>query len=472
MGTTGRCARTLAGDADQAGPRPSRAAVFAPPAGRGGAASDSPFSPQMISAGAGIAGKSAQLPGSPAYASTSSANTSASVPARLSISQPGDRCGSCPAIHQQDPVPRQRRGVPGEFRSAAPSRVQPGRGLVAAAGTGRAGPAHLIRPHLYRHPYRLPGVPIGRAIPLSLAVDYVRWGGAADGGSGRRDGRRRGRPRAHAGVARRPRAGDRGAEGRVRARSADQGRTRRAGRSGAGREDLRRAGRADRRLPACPGRVRADPPAGPGPAPATGQGGRRVGRLPGPRGRRRVGQLHPRSGRPRRRSLLGWPDGPVGPMGRNRGSVDLVVRGGHFSAATTLWQAVAAPAGAGRPRPRPRTARWHRPWLGSPRPPGRPDLRRSAGSQLTAWSAMSFWTGYPGAPKGTSGTGCRVTGHPRPSASLDPTYVVFNLAPACGRHRRLRCAARRRAPPPHPRSTGARPPGSRTAPQLPSHDLD
>jgi hypothetical protein len=59
----------------------------------------------MISAGAGIAGKSAQLPGSPGHASTSSANISASVPARLSISQPGDRRGSCPAIHQQDPVP-------------------------------------------------------------------------------------------------------------------------------------------------------------------------------------------------------------------------------------------------------------------------------------------------------------------------------------------------------------------------------
>ena len=35
------------------------ASVFAPPAGRGGTASGSPFSPQMISAGARIAGKSA-----------------------------------------------------------------------------------------------------------------------------------------------------------------------------------------------------------------------------------------------------------------------------------------------------------------------------------------------------------------------------------------------------------------------------
>jgi hypothetical protein len=109
------------------------------------------------------------------------------------------------------------------------------------------------------------------------------------------------------------------------------------------------------------------------------------------------------------------------------GVVGLVVRGDHLSAAATLWQAVAAPAGAGRPRPRRRTARWRRPWLGSPRPPGRPDLRRSAGSQLTAWSAMSFWAGYPGAPKRTSGTGCRVTGHPRPSASLDPTRA-YHLA--------------------------------------------
>jgi hypothetical protein len=48
-----------------------------------------------------------------------------------------------------------------------------------------------------------------------------------------------------------------------------------------------------------------------------------------------------------------------------------------------------------------------------PRPPRRPDLRRPAGSQLTAWSAGSFWAEFPGGPKGTSGTGCRVTGHPR-----------------------------------------------------------
>jgi hypothetical protein len=99
------------------------------------------------------------------------------------------------------------------------------------------------------------------------------------------------------------------------------------------------------------------PPRGRG----AGQGGRPVGRLPGPRGRRRVGQLDPRSGRPRRRSPLGWPDGPAGPIRRNRGSVDLVVRSDHVSAVATLWQAVAAPGGPARPRPRRRTAPWHRP---------------------------------------------------------------------------------------------------------------
>ena len=199
------------------------------------------------------------------------------------------------------------------------------------------------------------------------------------------------------------------------------------------------------------------PAAGPGPAPAAGQGGRRVGRLPGPRGRRRVGQLHPRSGRPRRRSLLGWPDGPAGPIRRNRGSVDLVVRGGHLSAAATLWHAGAAPAGAGRPRPRRRTARWHRPWLGSPRPPGRPDLRRSAGSQLTAWSAMSFWAGKPGCPEGYERYRMPCNRPPSPFSLARSNVCGFgNLAPACGRRRRLRCPARRRAPTPHPPSPSFR----------------
>jgi hypothetical protein len=78
---------------------------------------------------------------------------------------------------------------------------------------------------------------------------------------------------------------------------------------------------------------------------------------------------HEPGGRSRRRSPLGWPDAPAGPIRRNRGSVHHVVRGGRLSAAATLWQAVAAPAGAGRPRPRGRMARWQRPWLGSPRPP-------------------------------------------------------------------------------------------------------
>ena len=254
---------------------------------------------------------------------------------------------------------RQRRGVPGEFRSATPSRVQAGRGLVArTTRTRRAGPAHLIRPHPYRHPRCTcwPGNPVTLGHVLRPVGEVPPMAGPGDEMAAAAAGR--GPMRAsHADREQVIEAlKDAFAHGR-----ADQGRTRRAGRSGAGRADLRRAGRAHRRHPARPGRVRTGPPAGPGPAPAAGQGGRPVGRLPGPRGRRRVGQLHPRSGRPRRRSPLGWPDGPAGPIRRNRGSVDLVVRGGHVSAAATLWQAVAAPAGAGRRRPRRRTVPWHRP---------------------------------------------------------------------------------------------------------------
>ena len=114
-------------------------------------------------------------------------------------------------------------------------------------------------------------------------------------------------------------------------------------------------------IPPAPAAVRAGAPASHGPPPAAGQGGRRVGRLPGPRGRRRVGLLHPRSGRPGHRSPLGWPDAHAGPLRRNGGSVHLGVRGGHLGAAARFWQAVAAPAGAGRPRPRRLTAWWHRP---------------------------------------------------------------------------------------------------------------
>ena len=187
MGTTGRCGRTLAGDADQAGPRPSRAAVAAPPAGRGGASIGLPVLAADDQCGRRDSREirpAARL--AQAHASTSSAKHLGVRPGGV-VDRPGDRCGSCPAIHQQDPVPRQRRGVPGEFRSATPSRVQAGRGLVAAAGTGGAGLAHLIQPHLYRPPPSA-RCTCRRAIQLPLAVDYVRWGGAADGGSGRRDG--------------------------------------------------------------------------------------------------------------------------------------------------------------------------------------------------------------------------------------------------------------------------------------------
>ena len=51
-------------------------------------------------------------------------------------------------------------------------------------------------------------------------------------------------------------------------------------------------------IPHCrhPGRGRAGAPAGSGTPPTAGQGGRWVGQLPGHRGRRRAGRLHPRSG--------------------------------------------------------------------------------------------------------------------------------------------------------------------------------
>jgi len=79
-----------------------------------------------------------------------------------------------------------------------------------------------------------------------------RPGGGGSGRSGRRDGRRPGGSWPHPGLARRPRAGNRGAQGRVRAGSADQGRTRRASGPGAHRADLRRAGRGHCRHPGRP----------------------------------------------------------------------------------------------------------------------------------------------------------------------------------------------------------------------------
>ena len=284
-------------------------------------------------------------------------------------------------------MPRQRRGVPGESRSATPSRVQAGRGPVpGAAGTGRAGPARLIRPHLYRHPCHLAGAAAGGQ--SRYPWPWITSGGEVPAMTGPGDQMAAGRGPMRASHADREQViealKDAFAHG-----LADHRRTRRADRPGAGRPDLRRAGRAHRRPPARPGRARAAPPADPGPAPAAGQGGRRVGRLPGPRGRRRGGQLHPRSGRPRRRSPLGRPDDPAGPVRRHRGSVDLVVRGGHLRAAATPWQAAAAPAGAGRPRPRRPAARRHRPRPGSPRPPLRSGTARSRpyphGPSRPAW---------------------------------------------------------------------------------------
>ena len=71
-------------------------------------------------------------------------------------------------------------------------------------------------------------------------------------------------------------------------------------------------------IPPAPAAARADPPAGPGPPPAAGQGGRRVGRLPGHRGRRRVVQpprsirASPRHPSPAWAGLM-LPGGPMPP---------------------------------------------------------------------------------------------------------------------------------------------------------------
>ena len=80
----------------------------------------------------------------------------------------------------------------------------------------------------------------------------ARGGGAGDDRAGRPQGRAHG-----------PRAGNRGAQGGVRAWPADQGRTRRASGPGARRTDLRRPGRPHRRHPGRPGHCRAGAPARP-----------------------------------------------------------------------------------------------------------------------------------------------------------------------------------------------------------------
>ena len=182
---------------------------------------------------------------------------------------------------------------------------------------------------------------------------------------------------------------------------AHQGRTRRAGGPGAHRADPRRPGRAHRRHHGRTGRRRAGAPACPGTPPAAGQGGHRVGPLPGHRGRRRTGRL-PRRSRCPLHSLsgLGCPDDAPGLSRRRRGARHLGLRGGRLMGAQALPRAAAARAGARRPHPGRRTARRRRPGSGSPRPPRRPDPRRPARSQATAAHSRP---GRPGTPRRAAG---------------------------------------------------------------------
>jgi hypothetical protein len=83
-------------------------------------------------------------------------------------------------------------------------------------------------------------------------------GGASDGRVGRRGGGHAG-PRPPAGIPRRPRAGDRRAEGRVRGRSADRGRIRRAARASTRVTDVRGTDRGHRRPPRRTRRTRRTP---------------------------------------------------------------------------------------------------------------------------------------------------------------------------------------------------------------------
>ena len=210
---------------------------------------------------------------------------------------------------------------------------------------------------------------------------------------------------------RRPRAGDRDAEERVRTRSADQGRARRASGPGDYRADLRRAGRAHRRHPGHPGRSQAGAPVRPGPASAAGQGGRRVGQLPGHRGRRRVGRRPRRSGRPRPQSLsfLGSPVPCRGLFRCGHGTLHCDQRGGHRSGAEAFGWPAATPAWAGRLHPEWRPARQRRPWRGFPRSPPRPDPSRRSGSQVTAAPAARSRPGGPGSTRRQASVGRGVT---------------------------------------------------------------
>ncbi len=154
------------------------------------------------------------------------------------------------------------------------------------------------------------------------------------------------------------------------------------------------AGAAGRAAPACPGAP-----------PAAGQGGRRVGRLPGHRVRRRVGRRpNPRSAWPRQSlSSLEQLVSSRGLCRGSRGTVHPGARGGRLLEAEKLPRAAAAPAGAGRPRPGRRPARRRLLWPGFPPAPHRPDPRRPAGSRVTAAPAAHSRPGAPGSPRRAAG---------------------------------------------------------------------
>ncbi len=132
----------------------------------------------------------------------------------------------------------------------------------------------------------------------TLCLHCVRGGGAVDDRARRRDRSRHGGPRPAASVPRLARAGDRGAQGRVRAGPAGQGRVRCAGGSGARVADLRGAGCGHRRHSR---RADRSPAAGQTrPGPATGEHRGQGGGSPGHCDNRVYGRLVGRVVRHRR----------------------------------------------------------------------------------------------------------------------------------------------------------------------------
>jgi hypothetical protein len=183
-------------------------------------------------------------------------------------------------------------------QSAPASRGLP-RATPRRKPPGRCSTAH----HISGLCSDLPLVPVGRPAgrssraptPGRRAAGALGWsgvargGGAGDDGAGRREGSSGPRPWPPASLARGPRAGDRGAQGRVRAGPADQGRARFARRSGVRVADLCGTGCADRRHPR-----RASPrpaiEADPGPARTAGERDGQDGRPRDHRGNRPHGR--------------------------------------------------------------------------------------------------------------------------------------------------------------------------------------